>query len=67
MRNLKEECKFLKSAIKFKYQLKVRNLKDAIKIQTMNFGGDCTPYGSPALKQTVYTQSAYWNVGDMSN
>ena len=35
MRNLKEECKILYSAIEF-------------KIQTMNFGGDRTPYKSPA-------------------
>ena len=35
MRNLKEECKILYSAIEF-------------KILTMNFGGDRTKYKSPA-------------------
>ena len=38
MRNLKEECKILYSAINSS-----TNLRDEFKIQTMNFGGDRTP------------------------
>ena len=44
MRNLKEECKILDSA-----KISSGNLNEEFKIQTMNFGGDRTPYSGGYL------------------
>ena len=48
----KEECKILNSAVKSSFE----NFNEQFNIQTMNFGGDRTPYfsGSPKFEHKIY-------------